>query len=60
VFRLHIRGHVPQQLLVLAKNLGRAADRDRVSWCCHGQAARATGIAWRQFQGSSAAKSLIL
>jgi hypothetical protein len=31
-----------------------------VSWCCYGQAARSTGMARRQFQGSSAARSLIL
>jgi hypothetical protein len=30
VLRLHIRGHIPQQLLVLAEDLGGAADRDRV------------------------------
>jgi hypothetical protein len=60
VLRLHVRGHVPQQLLVLAKDLGGAADCYRVSWCCHDQAARSTGMARRQFQGSSAARSLIL
>jgi len=27
VFRLHVRGHVPQQFLVLAKDFGGAADR---------------------------------
>jgi hypothetical protein len=60
VLRLHVRGHVPQQLLVLAKDLGGATNRYRVSWCCHGQAARSTGMTRRQFQGSSAARSVIL
>jgi hypothetical protein len=60
VLRLHFRGHIPQQLFVLAKDLGGAANRYRVSWCCHGQSARSTGMARRQFQASSAAKSLIL
>jgi Reverse transcriptase (RNA-dependent DNA polymerase) len=60
VLRLHVRNQLPQQLLVLAKDFCGAADRDRVSWCCHSQAARSSGMARRQFQGSSAAKSVIL
>jgi hypothetical protein len=31
-----------------------------MSWCCHGQAARSTGSGRYQFQGSSAAKLVIL
>jgi hypothetical protein len=32
VLRLRIGGNVPQQFLVLAKDLCGAADRDRVCW----------------------------
>src|SRR5262245_45194834 len=45
VLRLHVRNQLPQQLLVLAKDFCGAADRDRVSWCCHSQAARSSRMA---------------
>ena len=60
VLRPHVGGHVPQQILVLAEDLGGTADGDRGARRCQGQAARSTGIARRQFQGSSAARSVIL
>ena len=60
VLRSHIRGHVPQQLLVLAEDFCGTAECDRVTWCRHGQAARSTEMGRRQFQGSSAARSVIL
>jgi hypothetical protein len=60
VLRPHVGDHIPQHLLVLAEHLGGAADRDCMSWCCHGQAARSTGSERREFQRSSAARSVIL
>jgi hypothetical protein len=47
-------------LLVLAKEFGGTADGDCGGPRHHGQAVPAIGIAWRQFQGSSAARSVIL
>ncbi len=37
VLRAHVGGHFPEQLLILAEDFGSVADRDRVTWCCHGQ-----------------------
>ena len=51
---------VPQELLVLAEDFGGAADGETRKPAPPCQAARATGIAWRQFHGSSAANSVIL
>jgi len=42
VLRLHVRGDLPQQRLVLAEDFGGTADGDGVGWGRHGQAARAT------------------
>ena len=60
VLRRHVVNHVPQQFFILAEDLGSAADRDRVTRCCQRQAARSRGNARRQFQGSRAARSVIL
>jgi hypothetical protein len=60
VLRLHVGSHVPEQILVLSEDFGGAADRGRVTWCCQRQAARSRGNGRRQFQGSSAARSVIL
>jgi hypothetical protein len=60
VLRLHVGGHVPQQVLVLAGDLGSAANGDRLTWRCLRQAARSSGNGRRQFQGRSAARSVIL
>ena len=60
VLGLHVGGYVPQHLFVLAEDFGGTADGDCGSRRCHGQAARATGGARRQFQGNNAAKSVIL
>ena len=60
VLRLHVGGHVPQQRLVLAEDFGGAADGDCVGWRRHGQAARATGIAWRDVPPSNVPNSACL
>jgi hypothetical protein len=60
ILRFHVGRQVPQELLVLAEDFGGAADGDCVGWRRHGQAARSTAVARHQFQGSNAARSVIL